>query len=401
MTRASPGSEKRVYVTGVGSISPLGASSVATREAYTTGRTGIRRRVIGDALLPVGALSEEAELEVSRLTRESATIAKLDRMTRLALLAAREARRQAGFDRRDAALGVILGSSRGATTTLEARLAEFMAKGRTLPRTSPTTTLGNLATNVAREHPSAPLAGEISCACSTAMQAVLLGFAWLRAGLGEACLVGGAEAPLTPFTIAQMDALGLLTRDPSEEPACQPLAREARDRLVLGEGACVLVLERLSEPEALERGALAEVVGVGSSVEKGASATGISAEGDGLACAMRAALAGHTDGIDAVVVHAPGTVQGDRAELAAIDTVLGASEVALCSSKWQTGHTLGASGAFGIELALHLLSGGTVATPPYASHLRAPTRSVRRVVVNSAGFGGATASVLLRALGSE
>ncbi|HLV66202.1 MAG TPA: beta-ketoacyl synthase N-terminal-like domain-containing protein [Polyangiaceae bacterium] len=401
MNAERPGLDGRIYITGVGSVSPLGVGSLAAREAYASGRRGIHRRAIGDTTFPVGALPEEAELELSRLTRENPSFAKLDRTTRLALLAAREARRQARFDERNEALGVILGSSRGATATLELRHAEFMAKGRTQARTSPTTTLGNLATNVAREHRTAPLAGEISCACSTALQALLLGFAWLRSGLGEACLVGGTEAPLTPFTIAQMDALGLLSRDAGSEPECQPLAREARDRLVLGEGACVLVLERLTEHEALERGALAEVVGVGSSVEKGSSATGISPEGDGLACAMRAALVGHTSGVDAVVVHAPGTVRGDRAELAAIANVLGPNDVALCSSKWQMGHTLGASGAFGVELAIHLLAAGTLAEPPYASYLRAPTRPVQSVLVNSAGFGGATASVLLRAPGGE
>src|SRR5690606_24487310 len=116
-----PGLDGRIYITGVGSVSPLGVGSLAAREAYASGRRGIHRRAIGDTTFPVGALPEEAELELSRLTRENPSFAKLDRTTRLALLAAREARRQARFDERNEALGVILGSSRGATATLELR----------------------------------------------------------------------------------------------------------------------------------------------------------------------------------------------------------------------------------------------------------------------------------------
>jgi 3-oxoacyl-(acyl-carrier-protein) synthase len=383
-----------IYLTSIGSISALGASSSEATDAYASGLSGIATRRIEDRRVPVGALSLASEERLAELTREQPAYARLDRSTRLAVRAAREALRRA--TPAPAAIGVILGSARGATESFERGHTRFAATGRVPSHTSPTTTLGNLASNVARELGAEGFIAELSSACTSSIQSLLLGVAWLRAGLGRACLVGGAEAPLTAFTLAQMEALGLLAEESTAGAPYQPLARPSRNRLVLGEGACLLLLEALNREEALERGALAEIIGVGASVEKGPSSTGISHDGDGLARAMAEALRGHGASVDAVVVHAPGTRNGDRAELAALSRVFEDRVPALCSAKWQTGHTLGASGAFGIELALGLISGVRPSSPPYDSELGAPQGSVDRVLVNSAGFGGVAASVLLK-----
>src|SRR5690606_4441229 len=152
---------------------------------------------------------------------------------RLGVLAAREAVSASGFSGRRTPIGVLVASSRGATETLERRHAEFLESSRAAPLTSPTTTLGSLASAIASELPSSGLSEGISSACPGSLHAFLLGLAWLRAGLGDACLVGGAEAPLTPFTLAQFSALGLSRGDRTSQPACRPLGVEPSKRLVL------------------------------------------------------------------------------------------------------------------------------------------------------------------------
>jgi 3-oxoacyl-(acyl-carrier-protein) synthase len=317
----------------------------------------------------------------------------------MGLLAAREAIAAAGLATRDSPVGVIVASSRGATETLEQRHAEFISTGRARSISSPTTTLGNLSSTIAHELNGVGVAETVSSACTGSLHALLLGVAWLRSGMGDACLVGGAEAPLTPFTFAQFSALGLLGQGEQElPPPCRPLATDPSNRLVLGEGACILALENLSPRGAEQRGALAELSGVGASIEKAASLTGITERGDALAHSMARALAEHEGTVDAVVVHAPGTKNGDLAELSALRRVFGAHLPALCSNKWQMGHTFGASGAFGVELALALLAGVQPAEPPYASALGPLPREVRSVMVNAAGFGGTAVSVVLRRL---
>jgi 3-oxoacyl-(acyl-carrier-protein) synthase len=170
------------------------------------------------------------------------------------------------------------------------------------------------------------------------------------------------------------------------------------NRLVLGEGACILALESSSRREAELHGALAELSGVGTAIEQAPSLTGITEHGDALASAMERALGEHGGSVDAVVVHAPGTKNGDLAELAALSRVFGKNRPALCSNKWQIGHTFGASGALGVEFALALLAGVRPAEPPYPTALCAPPRDVESVMINSAGFGGSAVSVVLRRL---
>lgn len=389
---------KSIYVVGIGSVSPIGPSSRKARRAFASGVSGIRPFRVGQRDYLLGHATEEAEVELELLRRSTPGASHLDRSVQLAMLASREALRQARFAERHLPFATILGSSRGATATLEDYHAQFLRSGVTPTRTSPTTTLGNLASNVARDALHCDLSAEVSSACSTSHQAMLFGAAWLRAGFGRACLVGGAEAPLTAFTLAQFEALGLfgdgLGR--GESVPYQPFAREPKNRLVLGEGACIIALELMTQRQAAEAGALAELAALGTGQERAASPTGISPEGLGLEIAMRRALARFGAGVDAVVPHAPGTKKGDEAELAALERVFCERLPALCSSKWQMGHTFGAAGAFGVELALALLGGTRPAPTPYASILAPAERPPSSVMVNATGFGGGCCSVILR-----
>ncbi len=390
--------KRAVYVVGCGALSAVAASVRDAKQAYARGVCSTTPELIGGQVRDVGRLCGPAERQLSALSSD-ARHATLDRTVRLGLLAARDAIASANLATRESSVGVIVASSRGATETLEHRHAEFLSTGRARSLSSPTTTLGNLSSTIAHELPETSVAETLSSACTGSLHALLLGVAWLRSGMGDTCLVGGAEAPLTPFTLAQFSALGLLGQDVAElPPPCRPLATDRPHRLVLGEGACILALEALSPRGAELRGALAELGGVGASVEKAGSLTGITEHGDALARSMARALAEHGGTVDAVVVHAPGTRNGDLAELHALRRVFGRNLPALCSNKWQMGHTFGASGALGVEFALALLGGVRPAAPPYASSLASPPRDVRSVLVNSAGFGGSAASVVLRRL---
>jgi 3-oxoacyl-(acyl-carrier-protein) synthase len=295
---------------------------------------------------------------------------------------------------------VFRGSPRGATNLLEAAHRDFLVNQRVPTRTSPSTTLGNLASNVFRYAIDAPeaCAFDLSTACSSSLVAVLLATAWLKAGMGRVCLAGGAESALTAFTLAQLEAVGLLNQQLRPEPYCRPLASEPSSAMVMAEGACALVLERLEDDDPRRLCALAEVVGVGSAVERVPSPTGITLRGEALERAMQTASANSPRDPDAIVVHAPGTARGDRAELTAIRAIFGEKLPALCSNKWQIGHTFGASGALGIDFALALLGGIVPATPPYPTLLSAPASPARSVLVNAAGFGGLAVSILLHAI---
>lgn len=385
----------RIYVTALGSVSALGDRAAAWR-AYATGVCGLRRVSLGDYDGPLGAVDAANEQRLQSLARESRDLAQLDRSVLLAVLASRDALRDAP----EPPSALFLGSSRGATNLLETAHRDFLLNGRVAPRTSPSTTLGNLASNVFRYALDTPdvCAFDHSSACSSSLVAVQLATAWLMAGMGRVCLAGGAESALTPFTLAQLAALGLLNRQVELGACCRPMALEPANAMVLAEGACALVLERLENEDPRRLRALAEVVGVGSAVERVPSPTGISLDGEALLRSMQAACKTAPTPPDTIVVHAPGTARGDRAELAAIRTAFGDSSPSLCSSKWQLGHTFGASGALGLDFALALLNGIAPAPAPYASLLSAPPFPPQSVLVNAAGFGGLAISVLLRAV---
>jgi 3-oxoacyl-(acyl-carrier-protein) synthase len=299
---------------------------------------------------------------------------------------------------------VSIGSARGATESLERTFRMFLDTSSRVPvHTSPTTTAGTISSWVAqdlfgrtdlREGIDRVVALDTSMTCSSAFHALLVALGFLRGGLATACLIGGSEACLTPYTVSQLQALGLYGRAAGAWP-CQPLseAPHASNSVVLGEGAgaAILTLDS-SEPQ---EGDL-EILGIGWALEETPSATGISADGLAFESSMRMACQGLPSGVtvDAVVTHAPGSVRGDLAEISAIRRILG--ELPLVTTKHLTGHTYGASGFLGLELARYLLQGGVWLGLPYAA-AGSPvgTGSVRAVMVNTAGFGGNSISVIV------
>ncbi|MBN2197202.1 MAG: hypothetical protein JW751_30640 [Polyangiaceae bacterium] len=404
--------EIAVYVTGAGSISAVGWDPRSVLDGYRTPGTRIRPREQAGRLTPVGALSDSAERQLAAFLGERGRYADLDRTVHLATYAARQAANSAGWHvSGDAA--VLVGSSRGATGLFERFHSDFLTNPdrKTAPLASPTTTLGNIANWVAQElHTEGP-ASEMSSTCSTSSYALGTGMAWLMSGLGKRAIVGGAEAPLTDFTIAQMRALRILAADAECEYPCRPCGADdgSRNTMVLGEGAGMLALEYLEANEVEwredrqrnERGELpgsilARIAGAGFSVEAIETNTSVSDEGTALWRSMRQALSrAEVDTVDVIVTHTPGTALGDRSELNAIRRVFGSRTPVLTSNKWLIGHTLGASAALGIEYALNILRTQRWVEYPYPVPFTNTPCQVRTVLVNSVGFGGNAASVLL------
>lgn len=387
-----------IIIKGVGAISPLGFDSASTATAYTSGKPAFKTILHQGTLTPVAALSAEAEEHLQDLLLANPVYKQLDRSVLMAVYAARQAAAQAGWlnenSPTDDDLAVNIGSSRGATGLFEEHFEAFQKEDLS-SSASPTTTLGNLSSWVA--HAVNAGGGQIShsITCSTALMAVANGVAWLKSGMAKRFLAGGTEAPLTDFTIAQMKAVGIYSRLTDHPYPCQPYAAEKHNTFTLGEGAAVFALEQVSNPAP---GTLV-VEGVGLGFEKLVSKTGISAEGINFQKSMRQAIAQLPERdrqIDLVITHTPGTRAGDKAELAAIRAVFGDNLPLITTNKWLLGHTLGASGALSLQYALHVLQHQQFASIPYPHHLpqQAPA-SIKRIMVNAAGFGGNAASVIV------
>ncbi|WP_324671376.1 beta-ketoacyl synthase N-terminal-like domain-containing protein [Hymenobacter sp. GOD-10R] len=395
--------EDLIIIRGSGSVSALGLGSAP----YGAPEATFTARQLGSSAVAVAALPTAAEAALTALRQQHPTYRQLDRTVLLALVAARQAAAQAGWSGAEelASLAVSIGSSRGATGRVEQFHEQFLTEGTVPAAASPLTTLGNVASWVAYDasaHGSAALSH--SSTCSSAFQALGNALAWLRAGMAELFLAGGAEAPLTDFTLAQMQAIGIYSPFAAAEWPCRPGAG-APSTFTLGEGAAVFALEKASyqtiQQQKLVRPnqPIFQLESVGFGFEAIGSKTGLSRDGQHFQTAMRQALRQanrRPDEVDALVLHSPGTPAGDAAERAAIQAVFGENTPPLTSNKWLLGHTLGASAALSLDYALHLLTTQTWPTAPFATDLApAPTRPLRRLLINAAGFGGNAASALV------
>jgi 3-oxoacyl-(acyl-carrier-protein) synthase len=207
-------------------------------------------------------------------------------------------------------------------------------------------------------------------------------------------LVGGSEAPLTPFTIAQMKALKVYSRFVSNSPEgypCRALDLEKKQNsMVLGEAASMACLEMGNLDNALAR-----IEGLGYATEILEHNISISSDAVCFQRSMAMAL-GKMDPkeVDVVVLHAPGTIKGDLSEVAAIKKVFGKDIPALTTNKWKVGHSFGASGMLSLELAVLMLQHNAFVGVPFVGYDSVP-KQINKIMVNAVGFGGNAVSVLL------
>lgn len=380
-----------IGIVGMGSISALGNSSEAVWEAYQKPESLIQYQTDLGAL--VCELDDLGAQRILALKRSNKNYLALDRSVLLGMLAAEQAVKQAAW-KTDSVYGINIGSSRGATEKFEKYHHAFATHtaDKLSPLSSPTTTLGNLSYWLGNHLSQQGLRFDHSITCSSALHSVLNGIAWLKAGLSEQFLVGGTEAPLTAFTLAQMKALRIYAKDLTAAFPCRSLDLEkTQNTMVLGEGAACFALSNNVE------NALALIEGYGFASEKVPHHTAISKAGDSLFKSMQAAIKDiDQDQVDLVVCHSPGTCQGDWAEQSAIQRLFGKNIPALTTNKWKIGHTLGASGAMSMEMVILMLQQQSlVASPPWLSTTKTPEK-LARILFNAIGFGGNAVSLLLR-----
>ncbi len=385
-----------IAITGMASLSALGAHPDQIWANYQLSVSAIRRRDDG---YYAAALSAHSLAQVRSLAQEQKAYSRLDPSVWYAMLVARRACAGAQWSK-GTECGVNFGSSRGATQLFEHYHRDFLSSGQAATMTSPTTTLGNISSWVAQDLKLQGPAISHSVTCSTGLHAVLNGVAWLLSGLSQRFLVGGSEAALTPFTLSQMQVLKI-TAVPDERELAYPcragdLSKQS-NTMVLGEGAAAFCLEGL---ESAGQRALAYIVGVGFASDEIEHATAISEQGIGFQLSMRMALNGRSPAqVDGIVMHAPGTVKGDQAEMHAIQAVFGAGGQALprlTSNKWQLGHSLGAAGVLSLEMAVMMLQHQTWLEIPFVDSARSERGgAINTIMVNAIGFGGNAVSILI------
>jgi len=384
-----------ISITALSSISPLGNDPKTIWENYQHPTTCISEQFLDHQKTWVAALDAASQQEVLALQQTDIKYKSLDKSVLYAMVAARKAMAQAGWEK-GGSFGINIGSSRGATDLFEKHFQEYLTTGKAQTLASPTTTLGNISSWVAHDLQSTGPEISHSITCSTALHALLNGVAWLRAGMANQFLVGGSEAPLTDFTIGQMRALKIYTQnkeghhEPVEWPNRALDLDKKQNTMVLGEGAAVCCLE-LGKKE----NALAFIEGIGYATEILEHNISISAEAICFQKSMAMALQNTPfSEVDAIVMHAPGTIKGDLTEYRAIEKVFGSKLPLLTTNKWKIGHTFGASGILSVEMAILMLQHNQFIPTPFFNQ-NSDSRTIRKVLVNAVGFGGNAVSVLL------
>jgi len=408
----SPMFERRVVITGVGAVSPLGLDASSTWAALAAGRSGVKKISRFDASgFPVRIAAEVDGFDPEGVFgRRRAK--HLDRVSQLALVAAAEAVSAAGLDTSAGAerIGTVWGTGIGGIGALEEGMEVLNQRGPewvspyTLPMMIPNMVTGHVAMEWG-------LRGYSSCtvtACSASAQAVGESLDLIRAGRVDAVVCGGAEAGITRVGVAGFAAMkALSTRNDDPEGASRPFDA-GRDGFVMGEGAAALVLEE--RDRALARGApiLAELLGYGATSDA-FHMTQPHPEGEGAVRAMRAALAdaGLEPGdVGYINAHGTSTPPNDRIETYALKQVFTDKVPPVSSTKSMTGHTLGAAGA--LEAVVCVLALNAATLPPtinqetpdpdcdldYVANASRPS-DFGVALTNSFGFGGHNASLVI------
>jgi 3-oxoacyl-(acyl-carrier-protein) synthase len=378
-----------ISITAIASVSPLGNSSEIIWNNYLKTDHCFTTLELDYKPTSVAELDPDSKQIVEELRQSDSKYKSLDKSVLYAMVASRKAIQNAGWTE-DSVFGINIGSSRGATDLFEKHYQEYLETGKAHTLASPTTTLGNISSWVSHDLQSSGPEISHSITCSTALHALLNGVAWLKSGMSNKFLVGGSEAPLTDFTIAQMRALKIYSNSTEAYPNLALDLNKKQSTMILGEGAGVCCLE-IGKKE----NALAYIEGVGYATEILEHNISISAEATCFQKSMKMALE-NTDlsEVDAIVMHAPGTIKGDLTEYKAIQKIFGENLPLLTTNKWKIGHTFGASGILSLELAILMMQHNTFIGVPFVA-TQTQTKPIKKILVNAVGFGGNAVSVLL------
>lgn len=407
---------RRVVVTGVGLVSPLGIGTSATWEALCEGRSGIGPITKFDASDYAARIAGEVHGFDPLAFVARKDVKKMDVFIQYAIAAADFARADAGLEvtpELAPRTGVYIASGIGGFSTIEREHKSLLKGGprKISPFFIPAAII-NLAAGQVSIRLGAKGPNSATCtACSASAHAVGDAFETIRRGDADVMVAGGSEAAITPMGVGGFAAMrALSTRNDEPARACRPFDRE-RDGFVIGEGAGVVILEE--RDRALARGVpvYAELVGYGMSADAH-HVTAPAEDGDGAFRVMRAAVdqAGIAPTqVDYINAHGTSTPFNDRIETLAIKRCFGehARDLAVSSTKSMTGHLLGAAG--GVEAGIAALAMREQILPPtinlenpdpdcdldYVPGVRRPV-SMEYALSNSFGFGGTNASLLFR-----
>jgi len=407
---------RRVVITGIGLVTPLGIGIEENWQALIEGKSGVGPITRFDA----NGYQTRFAGEVKNFNPEDFLPKKearrLDLFLQFALAASQMAMEDARLtisDEESPRAGAIMGCGLGGLTTIEASHITLLKEGpkKISPFFIPAI-IGNMAPGLMsiRHNAKGPNLS-IQTACAAGTHAIGVAFHMIRDGIIDIALTGGVEAVITAMAISGFNAMrALSTRNDAPEKASRPFDKE-RDGFVLSEGAAVLILEEAER--ALSRGAsiYAEVIGFGLTSDA-YHMTAPAPEGEGAARCMQMALddAGiRPEDVDYINAHGTSTDLNDRFETMAIKTVFGshAYKLAVSSTKSMTGHLLGAAG--GVEAAYTALTIKRGIIPPTINYEHpdpdcdldyvpnvARGASVKMALSNSFGFGGTNATIVMK-----
>ncbi len=413
---------KRVVVTGLGAMTPLGNDVKSTWNAMIEGKSGAGPITLFDASKFKTQFACEVKGFDPSVYFDRKELRKFDRYSQFAVASAKEAVEDAGFDLEKENLdkiGVVFSSGIGGIGTFEQEVGNYYLHEDMGPKLNPFF-IPKMISDIAAGHISmmygfrGPNYGTVS-ACASSTNGMISGFDMIRLGKANAVVTGGAEAAITVSGIGGFNALtALSTRNDSPETASRPFSK-SRDGFVMGEGGVCIILEEMEH--ALARGAkiYAEVAGGGMSADA-YHLTASHPEGLGAMLVMRNALAdaGMEPGdIDYINVHGTSTPVGDPSECKAIKEVFGehAYDLNISSTKSMTGHMLGAAGA--VEGMACILSVLNDIVPPTINFTegdedpeidyklnytfnKAQKRKVDAALSNTFGFGGHNACLIVK-----
>jgi 3-oxoacyl-[acyl-carrier-protein] synthase II len=407
---------RRVAVTGVGLVSPLGVGTAENWQSLLAGRSGIGPITRFDAAEYPSRIAGEVKGFNPLDYLDKKEVKKSDTFIHYALAATRFALADSGLEIDESnaeRVGVVIGSGIGGLPLIESMHQTLLEKGpgRVSPFFIPGLIVNMAAGQVSIHHGAKGPNTSPATACTTGLHAIGDAFRFIQAGEADAMIAGGAEAVITPLAMAGFCAMRALShRNDEPEKASRPWDAQ-RDGFVMGEGCGLVILEELEM--AKRRGApiYAEVVGYGMS----ADAYHISAphpEGDGAVRVMKIALKDAdipAESIGYINAHGTSTPLGDLSEVRAIKRVFGdhAYRLAVSSTKSATGHLLGAAG--GLETGILALAVHHQILPPtinldepgegcdldFVPHTARPV-DLQYAMSNSFGFGGTNASIVLK-----
>ncbi|HAA8071832.1 TPA: beta-ketoacyl-ACP synthase II [Listeria monocytogenes] len=407
--------KRRVVVTGIGAVTPIGNDAETSWENAKKGVNGVAKMTrLNPDDFPVKIAAELKGFDVEKYL-EKKEARKMDRFTHYAIASAEMAVQDSGLvidDSNANRVGVWIGSGIGGMETFETQYEIFLNRGhrRVSPFFVPMMIPDMGSGQVSIRFGAKGINSTTVTACATATNSIGDAFKVIERGDADAMITGGAEAPITKMSLAGFTANKALSLNPDPETACRPFDKD-RDGFIIGEGAGIVILEEYEHAKARGAKIYAEIVGYGATGDA-YHITAPAPNGEGAARAMKMAIddAGLTpDKVDYINAHGTSTPYNDEYETQAIKTVFGdhAKKLAISSTKSMTGHTLGASGGIEAIFALltirdniiaptiHLKNQDEVCDLDYVPN-EAREANVNVVISNSFGFGGHNATLVFK-----